>query len=164
MKKIAIVFICLLITGCVSMLASALQKPHIEVFNDNDFLPYIGKGTGKIYGQAFLKTRGGEIRYGAGNQVVLIPMTPYVKEFYEREFINGEILSPSDNRLLQYRRIVTADGQGNFEFKEIPPGEYCLLCNIYWEIPGRFPTTTGGIAHNRVTIREGEEIKVVVTY
>ena len=58
-------------------------------------------GTGTITGQAFLKTRGGEVRFGAGNMVLLIPSTPYTEEDYVRAVVNNETLKePTHDELV----------------------------------------------------------------
>ncbi|MDF0674341.1 MAG: hypothetical protein P0120_08370 [Nitrospira sp.] len=52
-------------SGCIG-------NPQVEMktpFSVNDFEPYKTKGQGKIYGQAFLKTRGGDVKIGAGDTV-----------------------------------------------------------------------------------------------
>jgi hypothetical protein len=158
MKKVIIILICLFFFGCVIPL-----KQHLVSFNENDFIPYLSKGNSKIIGQAFLKTRGGDVKYGAGNEIVLVPFTPYTEERYNNIVINNIRMEQPDNRYFKYRRTTRADGQGNFEFTDIPSGEYILICNIYWEVGGRYSQTTGGIAHAKIFINPGETMKTILT-
>lgn len=102
---------------------AASPEPTIP-FDESALQPFAGKGTSTITGQAFLKTAGGEVRYGAGNDVSLIPVTPYtterVKAFVAaRDPILAGILAQFiDLRLHKYTRKVVADGSGNFEFQK----------------------------------------------
>jgi hypothetical protein len=126
MKKSVILWVLIIL---VSACAFA-PKQRIIAFNEADFLPYSGSGDSKIIGQAFLKTRGGDVKYGAGNEVVLIPVTPYTREFRERSIIGGERLEQHDQRYFKYRRTTIADGQGGFEFNNIPAGEYFWVFRV----------------------------------
>ncbi len=150
-------------------------KKYETAFNEADFLPFSGAGTGKVIGQAFLKTRGGDIKYGAGNEVYLIPWTPYTAEIYFKNIQNRGIsplerdhMEQPDQRYFKYRRTTIADGVGNFEFDNIPPGEYLLETSIYWEVPqlyGRhgYMRTTGGAVDARISVKANETIKVILT-
>jgi hypothetical protein len=150
-------FSILLMTGCAT-----IPSPRYAPFEESDLIAYSGSGDSTIIGQAFLKTRGGDVKYGAGNEVVLVPVTPYTQEIHDRVIINNERLEPPDQRYYKYRRTTIADGQGNFEFKNIPAGKYFLSCIIKWEVGGRYTYTTGGTAHAGVSIKPGETIKVVL--
>jgi hypothetical protein len=157
MKKILSCLFCLLFLGCATA-----SRPHFIAFSDADFIPYAGKGDGKIIGQAFLKTKGGDVKYGAGNEVVLVPVTPYTEEI-NRAVIEAVRMEPPDGRYLKYRRTTRADGQGNFEFTDLPAGEYFLGCSIYWQVGGRYTQTTGGVANARTSVKSGETVKVILT-
>lgn len=149
-----------MLAGC-----AVSPKPRLSTFNPEDYEPYVRSGTGRIVGQAFLVTRGGDVKLGAGRQVILNPVTPYSTEHYERHVLKGEPLEQPDPRVSQYSRETIADGEGRFRFDNLPAGEYYVLCWITWEVAtGRYSTyQTGGIAHAKVTVREGETAEVVVT-
>lgn len=159
MKSIALGALLLLATlGCVP------PSPMVQKFNPEEFKPYMVKGTGKISGQAFLKTAGGDVKFGAGNKVELIPMTAYMRERVERVMRRGERLEERDWRVINYQRETVADGNGNFEFTEIPPGEYVVYCLIQWQVSsGIYTLPTGDYAYGVVKIAEGESKKVIVT-
>lgn len=159
-KRVLFLFV---LTFFISACATHPQPRYVP-FNEADFLPYAGIGNCKIVGQAFLKTRGGEVKFGAGNEVVLAPVTPYTQETQDRAIIKGEYLAPHDPRYMKFRRTTIADGNGNFEFENIPAGDYFVSCIIVWEVPGRFgPKSTGGVASARVTAKPGETVRIIVT-
>jgi len=61
-------------------LATACLPPRREVVavsgvSEDELRSYAGTGPCAIRGQAFLKTRGGDVKYGAGELVTLMPDT-----------------------------------------------------------------------------------------
>ncbi|HEY3932619.1 MAG TPA: hypothetical protein VGM58_09660 [Verrucomicrobiae bacterium] len=132
-------------------------------FDESKFQPFVGKGTATITGQAFLKTVGGEVRYGAGDPVILTPVTPYTTEAMLAE--RSLQLPQTDPRLLKYIHTVTADGNANFEFQDIPSGDYYIKCAIVWGAPDQYGIIeqTGGVAWAKTHVGNDETVKVVVT-
>jgi hypothetical protein len=165
------------------------ERDTTEILADKDLTktrlsPYANKGKSVITGQAFLKTRGGDIKTGAGNKVILAPASEYVKLFYkQRDFLMTQINKmydigtpdalkkysefkaeideeKPDSRLIPLMKTTIADASGNFEFKGLPAGKYMLFCEIYWET-GK--SKTGGIAYGSVKISNDETQKVMVS-
>ena len=135
MKKIIAVCLLLGLMGCAT---TATIQPRQSKFVENDFYDYLGPGDGRIIGQAFLKTQGGDVKYGAGNEVMLVPVTPYTKETMDRRIWSEIGFMGIDRRLQKYIRRTVADGQGGFEFDGIPSGDYFLICTIVWGVPSRY--------------------------
>ena len=54
--------------GCVPI-QEVRPLPRSEQFRAEDLVPYAEKGTSSIIGEAFLKTRGGSVKKGAGETV-----------------------------------------------------------------------------------------------
>lgn len=151
---------CTLNVGCVG-------TRHTK-FDESQAKYALDPGTAKVTGQAFLKTRGGDVKYGAGNTVMLIPACDYFTEDYERAVVNGENLEkPMPDlvgRFMPYVKKTVADGSGNFEFGNLAAGTYYVECPITWEVgAGLYATTTGGMAHARAVVKDGETIRVVAT-
>lgn len=160
MNKLAVVLGCLVMAGCAPY---KLQS----TFNQADVDAYLKKGSGTIVGQAFLKTRGGEVRYGAGNEVVLIPATAYVKDVFKANSEHMNYVDPTtiDSRWDDFNKVTIADGSGNFEFNDLPAGQYYLQCEITWEVPsaGLVPNITGATILQLITLGEGQKQKVILT-
>ena len=161
MRKIGIV----VVVGMVALAACVAPIQRKVEFDPAEYEPYAGDGDSTVRGQAFVKTRGGEVKYGAGNPVQLTPATTYSREWYVHGVLPGRRMTPADHRERQYVRTKRADAEGRFEFKSLPAGEYYVTCEIEWEVPAAFgdgTVTTGGTAHAEVKVEAGEEETVVV--
>ena len=88
-----ILYLCLLLCtiGCAT-----IPKPRTVEFIESEYDPYAGSGTGTIAGQAFFRTRGGDVKFGAGCEVHLNPVTSYSTEWFERYVKNYETLQEPD--------------------------------------------------------------------
>lgn len=152
----------LFLIGCVS--APKAPVKMVTPFIESDYACYLKPGTGSIYGEAFLKTVGGEPKYGVGAPVLLFPGTAYYAE-YLRHLAEGRQVADLDPRCKKYVRRTTADAQGYFEFNNLPPGDYILLSEVKWGIPTRYGIrTTGGDVLKPVSLGKGEKLKVMLTY
>lgn len=139
-------------------------QKRIKEFNPEEYVKFEGKGTASVIGQAFTKTKGGDVKYGAGNEVKLFPITSYSTEAWDRAIIGGELLEPPDERSNKYTKSTIADGAGNFKFKDLPPGDYYIYCIISWEIPvSSIMMTTGGIVGSKIKIEENENKEIILT-
>lgn len=150
--------------GCAS--TPRVVTPISVMFNPAEMAWSKGTGTAAIEGQAFLKTRGGDVKYGAGNAVLLLPATTYSSEWAQRMIAGGD-MPDLDDRAQEYARRTTADGQGRFRFAELPAGEYIVLTTVTWEIPGvgRYSgmSTQGGAVGMKVQATSGKTETVIVT-
>jgi len=135
------------------------------VFIEKEYDNYTDIGNETISGQAFAKTKGGDVKYGAGVEIQLIPFTPYTLEDLSRRILNNEDLLPQlDKRLIKYIRIAVTDAFGNFSFSELPQGKYILWCPIYWKVASEYGLeTTGSDAYATVTITKAWNKRIVVT-
>lgn len=139
-------------------------KPIQAPFDESQFEPYLKPGSGKILGSAFLKTRGGDVKFGAGNEVTLWPVTAYTTEVRLRGILRKERLEALDARLSKYSKQTMCDAIGAFEFDGLPAGSYYVMCPIYWEIAaGGYMTREGELVNTMLTVAEGETVKVILT-
>lgn len=151
-----------LLAVCACFLAGcAAPKARTTVFDPAEYVPFSRTGTGAVEGQAFLKTKGGDVKVGAGEPVYLNPVTAYSTEFYETYVVGYNEIEAADPRAAEFRRDMIADGEGRFRFEGLPSGDYYLHCAIHWHYSEY--GQTGGIAHARVTVRDGEVTRAVVT-
>jgi len=108
-------------------------------FPSDEYAALATTGTGVVKGQAFMKTRGGEVRTAAGNEIHLDPVTTYSMQ---REKVGSSRLTPIDPRYREYFNSVDwgpinwfTDAEGKFELENIPPGEYYIMTSVTWEAP-----------------------------
>jgi hypothetical protein len=135
-----------------------------EPFNEADFHSAAGPGSGTVTGHAYAVRPGYPPVDAAGEIVVVIPVTPYSTENIERRFLRGEHLRSADPRIDKYIRGVTADDQGRFTIRNVPPGEYFAQAQIGWTTSYRDTdsdgiTTTMHVDHEklifaRITVRD----------
>lgn len=155
-------FLFSIFSGCVApQPRKAVRK---ATFIEEEYAKYRAPGTCTITGQAFLKTRGGDVKFGAGNEVHLNPVTSYSTEWYTSFIQQGRLLEDPDSRAMPFHKVVRADGNGRFKFTDLPPGDYYLACPIYWEIPSQYGLQqTGGWAHQKVSVSDGKSVDTVLT-
>ena len=150
----------ILAIGCAT--PTQQTKPQTVAFVEADFDKFAGTGTATVQGSAFLKTRSGDVKVGAGSTIELVPATPYTIERFGAPA--GTSWEPRDPRLAKHLRTTLGDAQGAFEFKNIPAGDYFLAAIIQWEyVDGGNTRQTGGQPITRFSIAAGETKKIVLT-
>lgn len=152
--------------------SAAKKKPVLAVsdISDSDLERYSGPGPCSIHGQAFLKTRGGDVRYGAGEVVTLMPDIPLLSEIIRINSTRDQYaVLPTEvhSKWQQVKRQTQADGEGEFEFNGIPCGSWIVESQVTWEVvESRYSTSTqGGAVSRRVTVSpQDSPIRVMLTY
>ena len=161
----ALLGVIVLASGCVTTTPiERLPFPQEEY----DELPETG--TGVVKGQAFLRTRGGNVITSAGSRVYLNPLTTYSIQWYlayledlEDPF-NNVVLSDPDPRLMEYIRETIADASGSFRFENVPPGTYYLTTEVSWDAPtGSGFRPQGGILVREIRVEDDRETEVIIS-
>jgi len=138
--------------GCASN--PSPPAPRTATFDPSEYAAYDQAGDGVISGQAFLRTQGGEVRYGAGRAVHLHPVTSYSREWWNRVVLGGKHLEPGDPRAQAYQRTAIADGEGRFVFADIPAGEYYVVSSVSLE------SHAGGSTNSTPDSVVGQEVRL----
>jgi len=160
-----IVFIVLFAVSC-SLLETRKPLPLLPriPFPQAEYAKLPMSGTGTVTGRAFLK-RGGDILSAAGERVLLNPVTSYSNQWYTLSYIGHNQLEPPDPRINKYIRATTADSQGRFTFRNVPPCDYYIITVVSWQLPAadqEAPASQGARLCKRITVKNGEETKVVL--
>lgn len=135
-------------------------------FPENEYTQLQKEGTATIKGQVFLKTRGGDVKVAAGEEIQLNPVTSYSNQWYEENYLKQNPLSPGDPRQQEYIRKKIADGSGRFEFKNIPAGEYYVTGKVTWESPTGYQGALqmqGAMISKQIKVTDREEVEVILT-
>jgi len=159
MKKMFLLF---LVFSTLFSCAHIIQR-QARFIND-EYAPYRLPGTSVIHGQAFLRTRGGDVKFAAGRTISLNPVTSYSTEWFELGIMQGNILSSPDPRIKPFNKTTIADGMGIFEFTDLPAGEYYVATAIIWEIPSQWGMrSTGGTVGAKTKVGPGQKVKIILT-
>lgn len=164
MKKIALLLSVYFLSACATM--TPPQKISRITFPEHEYQGLVKSGTAIVKGQAFLKTRGGDVKMAAGNEIILNPVTSYSNEWYEKEYIQGKPLVEADSRLWKYVIKTVADGSGRFTFKNVPAGQYYVTTRVTWEAATGYHgalQVQGSVVTKRITVNDGDDIEVILT-
>lgn len=143
------------LAGCSSAVVTPTAPSKKE-----DISSYAHKGSASIHGQAFLKTKNGDVKSAAGNDIVLIPATPHSDEAVGFLDEGARVIAKINPDWRTYSRITHADRSGYFEFSELPAGDYYLECGIYWQVGN---ARTGSVVRKRVSLNKNQALKVVLS-
>ena len=152
--------------GLVAVAGCLLPAEPTVAFNNADFQNFKGPGTAAIKGHAFLTIYNDNVVLASGDEVDLTPATPYTKQRFSMAQSGRTVASP-DPGLARYIRTTVADDEGNFMFRNVPPGEYILACTITWEVPSEYLLhaykTKSETVLATATVADGEIARVTLT-
>lgn len=153
------------VAACASSPSPATPAPRRAEFIEAEYQPYLKPGNGVVAGQVLLHTLAGEVRYGAGREVYLNPVTTYSSEWWNESVVGGRELADGDARARQYERLEIADRQGRFTFSGLPAGEYYLLSLVPGDVAVGNPAgseTHGDRVGRRVRVSSGSKVEVAL--
>jgi hypothetical protein len=160
-KQLAVItFLFFLISSC----EQTIVKPTVP-FNPQEIENALKEGNSTITGQAFAKTQGGDVKYGAGNTINLIPLTPYVEQAINlSNKANAFTTVDIDKRMFDYAKKTTADGTGKFKFTDLSSGKYYLETDIKWQYQTQYGLqTTGGTVKGIANIEnDGDTVEIIL--
>lgn len=147
--------------GCAAPQQQAIPRVPFPVA-EYDALPT--KGTGSLVGQVFMRTVGGDVKYGAGSDVYILPVTSYTRQWYTESYLGGQVLGAPDARAEKGMKVTQADGTGYFKFSDIPPGKYYLSSKVTWQAPTQYGLVLqGGVIAKQVVIENSKEVREMLT-
>jgi hypothetical protein len=162
-KHFWILLVAVYLQGCAVPQIEPTQRITFPVSEYNSLNR---EGTGIVNGQAFLKTRGGDVKTAAGEEVLLNPVTSYSNQWYKVAYTGNKPITEPDPRYWNYVRKEIADADGRFTFKNVPPGDYYLTTTVYWEAPVGYHgalVRQGGLISRKITVVNDETLDVILT-
>ena len=124
---------------------------------------YINKlGTGTISGRTFHQVPGTTSFKGSHANLQLVPVTAYSTEYFNilfggsKAYYQATPVENVDPGFRQHMRRTRADGDGNYEFPGVPPGDYYIYSQIV-------QNRSGVALYQRVSITDGQKLKVDVS-
>jgi len=106
--------------------------PRSVPFDETAFVPYRASGSGVVAGRVAGVFDDKQARVAQHAAVRLMPDNAYTEEIERKTFRQTESLAPPDPRFSRYVREVKTDGNGNFAFDHLPPGNYYVTCRFTW--------------------------------
>ncbi len=151
----------LLATACAPMSPAPVREPTTPL-DTAEIAALLQPGASTITGQAFARTVGGEVRYGAGSTILLLPRTRYIEECIALKQSNAS--THCGLRIAHYGRTATGDGTGRFKFERLRPGKYYLETSITWGVPSPYGIRqTGGIFRAWVDVpHDGDTVETLL--
>jgi len=122
----------LILLAGVGLMSSSCEEARQTPFNEADYQWARGAGSGAVRGKAFIEMKDNSVNVASDTDIVLIPANAYTTEFMTRQAQHGAHLAPADPRAEKYARHTTADGNGNFSFRNLPPGNYYVGTMVNW--------------------------------
>ena len=129
-------------------------------------------GRNSVGGDAFMRTRGGQVITCAGGPVRLLPVAEYTRTFVLDTFGSAEggavRLEKADKRwawvdanAFRYFPETHCNSRGEFLFSDLPDGSYYVIARVSWETLGGEPQ--GGEIARLVRLIGGQSLTVSLT-
>ena len=137
-------------------------SPNLENFKKFDKM-----GNADVKVQAYLTTRGGELRYPS-QSITLVPRTPYTEQFFNIMIFESKgewaiLDAPADPRILPFVKAKRPNNQGVVTFTDIPEGEYYVYSMVNWSTDGYF-MDAGNWLWEKINIGpEEKDIEIVLS-
>ena len=114
------------------------------------------QGSNTVTGQAFLKQLGGGVVTCAGNVVEIYPNNAY----FHASRLNGAHEVEKSIEADSMLKTTLCDALGNFEFADIPDGEWRIEVMVQWHINNR---SQGGMLREDVTVKSNEKNRFIIS-
>ncbi|MBX3482509.1 hypothetical protein [Phenylobacterium sp.] len=152
----------------------------VKTFDPSEYLKYAAGGGNSIRGDAFLRTRGGDVRTCAGESVQLVPLTYYTLDWLDHVYgsaasayvpiasvVERAKTYPLHAGASAFIRTARCNVRGEFEFSGLADGGYAVITRVRWEVLGlsaaRGGGEQGGELMNTVFVSRGEAARVTLT-
>jgi len=144
------------------MMSCAETYERKAKFIEEEYAPYVGEGTARICGQAYLSMNDGKQHVASGDRVLLAPVTSYTEEAFMVKVVDGREMADPDPEAAKFEKRTKTDKEGRFCFTGLPAGEYYVVADIV------LPTSTkehreSQLAHAKASVKADENVYILVT-
>jgi len=129
--------------------------------------PYLSKGTGTVTGQVFLRTKGGDSKFGAGEKVCLVPNIAYLSK-RKQKIREGYFVADHASWEKAFK-CAQADGDGRFKITGLGTANWVAESKVTWSVTqcgrytGCYESPQGGYITKNVQSKDKEEVTVMMT-
>ena len=151
-----------IVSMAAALLLAACGGPPVTInadVSDADLAPYRQAGTSVVFGQGFLRQQGGGVVTCAGEQVLLMPDLPPIRQAIEA-YRHGSQVTMTGRSWDNTARKTTCDAQGNFRFEGLPVANWYVGTEVRWQVGY---AVQGGSLGSPVATRQGETTQVLLT-
>ena len=150
MKSLLALLLVVFVGACAT---TPVETYSAVPFDEAEYAALPTTGTALVRGQVLGITGGGEVKQGAGVKVVMFPATEYGNQRYAEQILGGKLLNaPPDLRYMKNVFSRITDGDGRFEFADIPPGRYYIYSEITWVVDHQ---EHGGLVVRKIDVENG---------
>ncbi|MEX0828819.1 MAG: hypothetical protein WD032_01105 [Nitrospirales bacterium] len=144
------------------MMSCAKPNERKAEFIHEEYAPYVGEGTARICGQAYVTVENGKQHVASGDRVLLAPVTSYTEEAFRVKVLGGREIADPDPEAAKFEKRTKTDTEGRFCFTGLPAGEYYVVADIV------LPTSTkehreSQLAHAKASVKADENMYLLVT-
>lgn len=174
---IAASFSAAVLMGCAVAPSGPTVARLTEPFDNAAAASQMEPGSATLEGNAFMQQRGGGVVTCAGYPVQIMPVTRYATERFSVQYgevLDGEtamwsaadaaqhkfVFEPDPPEFHKARRLTKCDSSGNFQFDDLRAGSYYVMTAVIWNVGYR---TQGGALLTRVTLRDGQHKRIIVS-
>jgi hypothetical protein len=128
------------------LLSSCAAAPHPSPADESVPIHHRAAGTGVVFGRAVAVLEDGTTHVANKETVILIPKNSVIPQGHHKARIIGITVDAPDRPRYPSDAVkVSTDGDGNFRFINVPPGEYVVTCTIdYYAGEDVSPDSNGG--------------------
>ncbi len=122
-------WIVLLLVAFLMMSCARTYDRQVE-FNPEEYAPYVGTGTARVCGQAYLNMEDGKPHVASGDRVLLAPATSYTEEAIMVKVTRGRKMVDPAPEAMKFEQHTKTDADGRSTFLSLDKFLKCWPLNV----------------------------------
>lgn len=118
------------------LMACAHTVPKAVAYASAEHAAFRAEGTATIAGEGFLRRPNGRLVRCSGNEVFLLPDTPYFREWLAVQRTGGRFEGAADLMRVHREsvRVTQCDMAGTFRFGQLPPAKWFVATRVSYRL------------------------------